>query len=178
MSQDTPWAEPPAELAALLSEREATALAAAQHRPLFCLQMLTQLVASASSDGAARRSCDEDLRALEDAVGGCERLLRTPLPLSYTKLTSRFLALWLLLTPFALWNDMRWEAVLFTPLFTFLLYGLDEVAIELEEPHSILPLRLFCDKIAAEGAGLRAAAADVSALVATELATATRADGR
>ena len=178
VSQDAPWTAPPAELAALLSAQEAAALAAAQHRPLFCLQVLTQLVAAGGADAASRRSCDEDLRALEDAVGGCERLLRTPLPLSYTKLTSRFLALWLLLTPFALWNDMRWEAVLFTPLFTFLLYGLDEVAIELEEPQSILPLRLFCDKIAAEGAGLRAAADDVNRLVAAELATAARADGR
>ena len=40
--------------------------------------------------GAACRM-DENLTALEDMVGGCERILRTPIPLSYTRHTSRFM---------------------------------------------------------------------------------------
>jgi predicted membrane chloride channel (bestrophin family) len=34
---------------------------------------------------------DQGLSSMQDALGTCERLLRTPIPLSYTRHTSRFL---------------------------------------------------------------------------------------
>jgi predicted membrane chloride channel (bestrophin family) len=34
---------------------------------------------------------EEHVLALEKALGGCERILRTPVPTSYTRHTSRFL---------------------------------------------------------------------------------------
>lgn len=35
-----------------------------------------------------------------DVTGGCERILRTPVPLMYTRHNSRMLAVWLTLLPF------------------------------------------------------------------------------
>lgn len=41
------------------------------------------------------------------AVGTCERIVRYPIPLSYTRHTSRFMLLWLAFLPIALWDDAR-----------------------------------------------------------------------
>ena len=170
LREAVPWslAAPPVALAELLSATELAALAAAVHRPLFCLQVLTGLVVNSGADVAMLRSVDEDWKALGDAFGGCERILRTPIPLSYTKLTSRFLALWLLLLPFGLWNELGWEGCLFTPVLTILLYALDEIAIELEEPFSLLPLEVFSHKMAREAAQLHSGGAAVRALLAEQ----------
>lgn len=37
---------------------------------------------------------DENLTVFADVTGGCERILRTPIPLSYTRHTSRFMMIW------------------------------------------------------------------------------------
>jgi hypothetical protein len=39
-------------------------------------------------------------------TGGCERILRTPVPLSYSRHNSRFLIIWLTLLPFTLWDQV------------------------------------------------------------------------
>ena len=46
---------------------------------------------------------DENLTVFADVTGGCERILRTPIPLSTTRHTARFLTIYLMLLPFALW---------------------------------------------------------------------------
>lgn len=46
-----------------------------------------------ASQGAAYRM-DENLTVFADVTGGCERILRTPIPLSYTRHTSRFMMIW------------------------------------------------------------------------------------
>ena len=40
-------------------------------------------------------------------MGACERILRTPIPLSYTRHTARFLMLYLTFLPFALWEQCK-----------------------------------------------------------------------
>jgi hypothetical protein len=45
-------------------------------------------------------------------TGGCERILRTPVPLSYSRHNSRFLIIWLTLLPFTLWDQVgAWPAM-------------------------------------------------------------------
>ena len=44
-------------------------------------------------------------------MGACERILRTPIPLSYTRHTSRFMMIYLTLLPFTMWDDSRWAMV-------------------------------------------------------------------
>lgn len=47
---------------------------------------------------------DENVSRLTDAVSACERILNTPIPLSYTRHTARFLMAWLACLPFCLWT--------------------------------------------------------------------------
>lgn len=42
-----------------------------------------------------------------EAVGTCERIVRFPIPLSYTRHTSRFMLLWLALLPIALYDEAK-----------------------------------------------------------------------
>ena len=37
-------------------------------------------------------------------AGACERIFRTPIPVVYTRHTSRFLTIWGMLVPFCLWH--------------------------------------------------------------------------
>lgn len=66
----------------------------------------------------------EDVVAkLNAAAGGCERLLSTPVPLSYTRHTSRSMMLWLLSLPLAMWGSMGLAMVPATAVITFILIG-------------------------------------------------------
>lgn len=60
---------------------------------------------------------------LNAAAGGCERLLSTPVPLSYTRHTSRSMMLWLLSLPLVLWSTMGLATVPATAVITFILIG-------------------------------------------------------
>jgi putative membrane protein len=64
---------------------ELTALAQAEHRPLKVLSLMSQLVARADIEPWQRLQLGDTISTFYDAVGGCERILRTPIPLSYTR---------------------------------------------------------------------------------------------
>ncbi|PSC74369.1 UPF0187 chloroplastic [Micractinium conductrix] len=161
-----------AELRRVLRPAEAEAALAAEHRPGYCLQVLSEIIKDAQLerphaaataaaatarpgqaakptrlDGGAACRMDENLTALEDMVGGCERILRTPIPLSYTRHTSRFMMIFLSLLPFALWESCRWATVPAVTIISFLLLGIEEIGVTIEEPFSILPLEQLCDVI-------------------------------
>ena len=74
--------------------------------------MTPYLAITALSLGVSRRltsltdqetvSIDEEFSKMTEALGKCEKLLRAPIPLGYTRYSVRFLWLWLSLLPFAL----------------------------------------------------------------------------
>jgi Bestrophin, RFP-TM, chloride channel len=81
-----------------------------------------------------------------------ERLLSSPIPLFYSRHTARFLTFWLVLMPFALWEPFKdsWNhagVIPATALISIFLFGIEELATQMEEPFTILPMQSFCDKI-------------------------------
>jgi predicted membrane chloride channel (bestrophin family) len=52
---------------------------------------MAEVVRVARPNELCRMRMDDNLTFFEDAMGSCERILRTPIPLSYTRHTSRFL---------------------------------------------------------------------------------------
>ena len=54
------------------------------------------------------RECEEMVAEIGKISGGAERIISTPIPLSYTRHTSRSLMIWLLTLPFALWETFHW----------------------------------------------------------------------
>jgi putative membrane protein len=98
---------------------------------------------------------------LGDMLGACERIFSSPVPLVYTRHTARFLSLWMLLLPFAMYEDFAKTSDLALPLvpasamLALFMFGIEELAVQLEEPFSILPMQRFCDGILQAGTGLR-----------------------
>lgn len=128
------------ELEGILLPHEIDGVLRAQHRPNYVLQVLSQIVRAAGLPTAPTLRMEEDLTAFEDNLGGCERLLRTPIPLFYTRHTSRFLMIWLTCLPFALFSTCGLGTIPLVFLIAFLLLGIDKIGVSIEEPFSILAL--------------------------------------
>ena len=70
----------------------------------------------------------------------------------YSRHTARFTALWLLLLPFALYDPFAfsWNHIAMIPaaaVISTFLFGIEELATQMEEPFTILPMQGFSDKI-------------------------------
>ncbi|KAL7449520.1 hypothetical protein ACHAWC_001580 [Mediolabrus comicus] len=101
-----------------------------------------------------KNEINKNLSIFEDTLGGCERLLSSPVPLFYSRHTARFISVWLLFLPFALYSQFgdSWNHIMMVPATSFIslfLFGIEELATQLEEPFTILPMQGFCDKIGA-----------------------------
>lgn len=81
-----------------------------------------------------------NITTFHDILGGCERILRTPVPLSYTRHTSRLLALWLAVLPMALWPSIGWATVAVAAFMGVVLFGIEEISLQIEEPFGVLAL--------------------------------------
>jgi len=95
---------------------------------------------------------DKSIIILGDCTAICEKIYSSPVPLVYTRHTARFLSLWALLLPAALYSaflnlGMAWAVLPASSILAFFLFGVDELAMQLEEPFSILPMQSFCDQI-------------------------------
>ena len=82
----------------------------------------------------------------------CQRLYSTPIPLLYTAHTLKFLTIWMSLMPFALYDTFAgsWNHIAMLPamaILTFLFFGIEEIAVSLEEPFSILPIEEMVEEV-------------------------------
>lgn len=112
------------------------------------LQVLSELIEAAPITEMQRWQMHANLTALHDVLGGCERILRTPIPVAYTRHTSRFVILWMTALPLALWPACGWATLAAAPLVGVLLLGINEIGIDVEEPFSLLPLEAIADRAA------------------------------
>jgi putative membrane protein len=135
--------EPPSsEVTALVGAAEADRVAAANHMPSFVAARLADLLREAcvnfEMDRFAFLQLDRERAALIDHIGGCERILKSPLPLVYAIKIRRFIALFLLTLPFALLHRVEgmWVVPFITMLVAYPLMALDEIGIALQNPFS------------------------------------------
>jgi putative membrane protein len=76
---------------------------------------------------------------LATVQGGCERILTTPVPFSYSLLLHRTALVFCLTLPFALAGSLGWWTVLPVLLVAYTFFGLDALGHQLEEPFSLEP---------------------------------------
>ncbi|RUT07122.1 hypothetical protein DSM106972_023830 [Dulcicalothrix desertica PCC 7102] len=86
---------------------------------------------------------------LVDILGGCERILKTPVPLIYTITLKTLLVIYLLLLPWELVNGLTWWTSPILGFISFIVLGIDEIGSEIEEPFghdpNDLPLDVICN---------------------------------
>lgn len=140
------------ELMEKLPESQATAIINAAHRPNRALFDLSMAIENLPMHFMRKNEIHKAVTIFEDNLGSSERLLTSPVPLFYSRHTSRFLAFWLLLLPFALYEPFAatWNHLGMIPatiILSVFLLGIEELATQMEEPFTILPMQAFCDKI-------------------------------
>lgn len=95
---------------------------------------------------------ERGLSQLIDALGVCERILRTPLPFAYSVHLRHILMLYCVFFPFRLVSQLGWVTVPVTAIASFVVLGIEEIALEIENPFgkdaNDLPLAQFCNQIA------------------------------
>ncbi|KAK9811994.1 hypothetical protein WJX73_006952 [Symbiochloris irregularis] len=133
------------DLKGLLTEDEQQELFRAEHQPQFILHVLGELVLAMSANEGQLTMLEQNLVALSDNIGACEMLLKTPIPLSYTRHTSRVLVILVSALPIILWDQCRYATAPVSAIISFLLLGIEEIGVQIEEPFSILPLDNVCE---------------------------------
>ena len=74
------------------------------------------------------------MSAFDDIQGGCERILKTPIPFSYSSYVKQFVVLYALIVPFALADEFGYGTVLAEMFIFFSTMGLELLAGEVEQP--------------------------------------------
>ena len=155
------------EIEVLLGEAEADRIAGVDHMPdvpAAALSNLLRQAREAGMDPMAFLKAEEERSRLIDHLGGCERILATPLARSSAIQVRRFILMFLLALPFALLNDFQshlggllqldmsnldWLVPLFVMLMAYPLLSLDRIGMELQNPFDTrridhLPLDNIC----------------------------------
>lgn len=89
------------------------------------------------------------LNEMVDVLGGCERILKTPIPLAYAIHLKQLLLIYCCALPFQLVDDTGWWTGPVIALIAFTLFGIEEIGIEIEDPFGCdpndLPLNSLCE---------------------------------
>lgn len=100
-------------------------------------------------DGYQLTAIQTLLNELVNALGACERILKTPMPLAYSIHLKQLLLLYCLSLPFQVVESVGWWTGAIVALISFTLFGIEEIGIEIENPFgrdpNDLPLDAICD---------------------------------
>jgi ion channel-forming bestrophin family protein len=91
----------------------------------------------------------QTLNIMVDNLGGCERILKTPIPLAYAIHLKQLLLIYCFTLPFQFVEDLHWWTGAIVILISFTLFGIEEIGVEIENPFgrdaNDLPLDSFCE---------------------------------
>jgi ion channel-forming bestrophin family protein len=141
-----------AELYNKLPPKQAEMIIGAAHRPNRALQDLSYAIDDLPMHFIRKNEIQRAVTIFEDNLGSSERLLTSPVPVFYSRHLARMLFVWLAVLPFALYDPFAtsWNHVGMIPataVLSVFLFGIEELGTQLEEPFTILPMQVFCDKI-------------------------------
>jgi ion channel-forming bestrophin family protein len=88
------------------------------------------------------------VNTMVDVLGGCERILKTPIPLAYSIHLKQLLLIYSLSLPFQLVAELDWWTTPVVTIISFAVFGIEEMGIEIENPFGYdfndLPLDRIC----------------------------------
>jgi ion channel-forming bestrophin family protein len=82
-----------------------------------------------------------------DCLGGCERILKTPIPIAYSIHIKQLLLIYCLSLPFQVVNDLDWWTAPVVCVISFTVFGIEAIGIEIENPFGRDPNDLPLDNI-------------------------------
>ncbi|OCA70420.1 hypothetical protein BBH99_14010 [Chryseobacterium contaminans] len=121
-----------------LNEDQLKIVLASKYKPAVIMRLLAEWVQQAKEEGSIdtiqQARFDENFDKLSDIVGGCERIVSTPLPYSYRVLLHRTVYIYCFLLPFGLVDSLRWFTPLIVVFVAYTFVAFEAIADEIEEP--------------------------------------------
>jgi ion channel-forming bestrophin family protein len=141
--------------AARLPPDAVAAILADPHPPSAVAARISELLGSKRDDnqyqGRVVVHLDRLIQSLVNGIGECERIRNTPLPFAYVVHLRRALVLYLLTMPLVLLDSFGWTTPLCMLLISYILLGIEEIGVEIENPFGTdsndLPLEALCATI-------------------------------
>ena len=134
----------------VLTPEELALLKKSTHRPVAAIAATGRVIQDQPISPYMQALMYQNLTAYQDILGGCERILRAPIPVSFTRHTGRFLFGWLTCLPFALYSSCGPWCIPVVAAISAVLCGIEEIGVQAEEPFGILPLEVICKRIATD----------------------------
>ncbi|XP_074591951.1 voltage-dependent chloride channel 1, chloroplastic-like isoform X1 [Curcuma longa] len=131
----------------LLEVEDLAVILRSKHHPHCVIEFISQSIQVLHIEEQKRNLLESKLCCFHEGVGVCEQLMGIPIPLSYTRLTSRFLVLWHLTLPVILWDDCKWMVIPATFISAASLFCIEEVGVLIEEPFPMLALDELCKQL-------------------------------
>lgn len=95
---------------------------------------------------------------MTDVLGACERILKTPIPYSYSMFMKKFIFLYVVTLPIGFVGTFLWWTVPVVMAMFYVLVSIELIAEEIEEPfgsdENDLPLDGLCETIERSAAEL------------------------
>ncbi|GAV81053.1 Bestrophin domain-containing protein [Cephalotus follicularis] len=135
------------DLQTLLEVDDLAVVLDSKHRPRCIIEFISQSLRLLNLEESKRNMLESKISCFHEGIGVCEQLLGIPIPLSYTRLTSRFLVLWHVTLPIILWDDCHWIVIPATFVSAASLFCIEEVGVLIEEPFPMLALDELCDHV-------------------------------
>ncbi|WP_337042278.1 bestrophin family protein [Emticicia sp. 17c] len=147
--------DPQADLENHLTQKQLEVLADTQYKPIILISLLSEWVQKAKAehkiDSIQQLQFEENLNKLTDVVGGCERIISTPIPYSYQVLLHRTVYIYCFLLPFGLVDSLLWLTPFIVVFIAYTFVAFEAIADEIEEPFGVeandLALNSMCQKI-------------------------------
>lgn len=121
-----------------LEPDDAAAVTAHNHAPTAICWRITHHLKAARDAGVLSDfvmvELDRDPHLLVDIVGACERIHKTPLPFAYVVHLRRALVIFCATLPFALLGSFGWSTVPIVMAVSYVMLGIEEIGVEIEDP--------------------------------------------
>jgi len=121
-----------------LSDEQFKIIATARYKPVMLMKLMAEWVKGARNDNKIdsiqQIRFDENLDKLSAIVGGCERIISTPMPYSYRVLLHRTVYIYCFLLPFGLVDSLQWLTPLIVVFIAYTFVAFEAIADEIEQP--------------------------------------------
>jgi putative membrane protein len=141
------------ELASLMSETQYFRLKYTNHPPLQIAFWIGDYLQSQYDRNCLNvyqlTNLHQSVDTLVDILGGCERILKTPLPIVYALVLRKLVIVYCLLIPFEIVKDCHGYTSTIMAFVSMLLFSIEQIGSQLEQPFAQnpnnLPLDIICN---------------------------------
>jgi putative membrane protein len=99
--------------------------------------------------GEQYRVLSDDVNIMIDVMGGCERIQKTPIPISYSVYIKKVIFIYLITMPFSTISSLGYFTIPVVIFTTYVMAGIELLAEEIEDPFGLDPNDLDSDGMAA-----------------------------